>query len=287
MRRYGTPEALRAAIEDRLRNEGAGSGTDVARLRRRTVFERLLVRLERASPGTWVVKGGMALELRLGGRARTTRDLDLSVRANAVLDEVHTLLVDALIEDPDGDGFEFRLSAPTPIAADEAGRPGWTFLTDARLGGRTFERVKIQIVPRADEITGTVRVPLPGALSFAGIEVVEVEVVDPAQHFAEKLHAYTREYGDRPNSRVRDLPDLVLLIEDGLDPHGAHRAAAHVFEVRGTHPLPIALPDPPAGWGPRYAQLAGELDISARTVDDAMTVVRAFWAQALAAETGD
>lgn len=119
MTRYETPEALRAAIEDRLRNEGAGSGTDVARLRRRTVFERLLVRLERASPGTWVVKGGMALELRLGGRARTTRDLDLSVRANAVLDEVHTLLVDALIEDPDGDGFE----PPDPMSPPGA---NWT-----------------------------------------------------------------------------------------------------------------------------------------------------------------
>lgn len=78
MTRYETPEALRAALEDRLRNEGAGSGTDVARLRRRTVFERLLVRLERASPGTWVVKGGMALELRLGpapGRRATSISL--------------------------------------------------------------------------------------------------------------------------------------------------------------------------------------------------------------------
>ena len=42
-----------------------------------SAFERLLVRLELGAPGRWVVKGGMALEMRLGDRARSTRDLDL------------------------------------------------------------------------------------------------------------------------------------------------------------------------------------------------------------------
>jgi len=38
----------------------------VSRLRKRIVFERLLARLVVHAPGEWVLKGGFALELRLG-----------------------------------------------------------------------------------------------------------------------------------------------------------------------------------------------------------------------------
>lgn len=51
---YETPAALRAALEDRLKNQARASGVDLERLRRRTVFERLLVRLDAASPGRWI-----------------------------------------------------------------------------------------------------------------------------------------------------------------------------------------------------------------------------------------
>ena len=37
-------------------------------------------RLERSAPGQWVLKGGMALEVRFGDRARATKDLDLAFR---------------------------------------------------------------------------------------------------------------------------------------------------------------------------------------------------------------
>ncbi|MGH3933482.1 MAG: nucleotidyl transferase AbiEii/AbiGii toxin family protein [Pseudonocardiaceae bacterium] len=35
-----------------------------------------------------------------------------------------------------------------------------------------------------------------------------MEAVDLLQHFAEKLHALTREYPDRSNTRIKDLADL-------------------------------------------------------------------------------
>ena len=279
---YETPGALRAATEDRLARHAREAGVDLERLRRRVVFERILVRLDRGSPGTWVVKGGMALEVRLRDRARTTKDLDLVARVDGDLADLSELVRESLAKDVEGDGFEFRLDRPEAISPDEAGQPGWTFPIDARLDARHFARVRLQIVLRENEITGTVRAPLPGMLSFAGFHAIEVELVNPPQHFAEKLHAYTRDYGGRPNSRVRDLPDMVLLIEEGLDPASARAAAAHVFDVRNTHPLPTQLPDVPADWEERYARYAEELDISAKTTDDAITLLREFWSNAMA-----
>jgi hypothetical protein len=67
---------------------------------------------------------------------------------------------------------------------------------------------------------------MPTLLDFAGLDDLLVEAVDRRQHFAEKLHALTRDYGDRPNTRVKDLPDLLTLIERGLEPDEEPLAAA-------------------------------------------------------------
>ena len=123
---YDTPRALRTALEARLANRSRDSGIDLERLRRRAAFERLLVRLELAAPGRWIVKGGMALEVRLGDRARSTRDLDLALRdVDHDGESVRELLIGCLSEDADGDGFEFRVGPPRPISPDEAGHLGW------------------------------------------------------------------------------------------------------------------------------------------------------------------
>lgn len=280
---HDTPAALRAALEARLGNRSRETGVDLERLRRRAAFERLLVRLELGAPGRWIVKGGMALEVRLGDRARSTRDLDLALRdAGHDGEVVRDLLFECLSQDPDGDGFEFRVEVPSTISADEAGRPGWRFSVLTRLGGRTYATVRVDIVARADEISATQRVELPGILDFAGLGRHTVEVVDPTQHFAEKMHALTRSHGDRPNSRVRDLPDIVLLIEDGLEPT-PHllEVVSHVFDARAMHGLPGELTDPPASWRDHYPMSAGDMDVSAGTLDEAMAVVRRFWAALL------
>src|SRR5919197_1265542 len=62
-------------------------------------------------------------------------DLDLDLR-QAVRDgdEVRERVIEALAEDPEGDGFEFRIGPTRTIDVDEAGRPGWRFLVDPRLG---------------------------------------------------------------------------------------------------------------------------------------------------------
>lgn len=280
---YESPAALRQALETRLGNQSRETGIDLERLRRRAAFERLLVRLELGAPRRWVVKGGMALEIRLGDRARSTRDLDLALRdARGDGSTARELLIDCLSVDREGDAFEFRVGPPTTITLDEAGRPGWRFPVESRMAGRKFANVRLDVVARDDEVSKTQRVALPGVLDFAGLERHEVEVVDPAQHFAEKLHAFTRTYGDRPNTRVRDLPDMVLLIDDGLEPTPElFMIVTRLFEARAEQTLPDELADPPAFWRENYPAMATDLDVSAKTLDEAMTVVRNFWAALL------
>lgn len=82
---YETPQALRTALEHRLRTQSQETGIAVARLRRRVVFQRIVMRLQRAEPGRWVLKGGMALEVRLGDAARLTKDIDLGLRDEVVV----------------------------------------------------------------------------------------------------------------------------------------------------------------------------------------------------------
>lgn len=276
--RYETPAALRHAIDDRLRAE-IRVATDPMRLRRRIVFERMLRRLEATSQGRWVLKGGMALEARYRERSRTTKDLDLAL-ATELADgaALHGEVVHALAVDPDGDWFVFEVDEPTEIAPDEAGRPGWRLTVRAILDGRLFAAVRVDVVARPDELASTERIVMPNTLAFAGVPDVEVEVVDLAQHFAEKLHAFTREYGDRPNTRVKDLTDLVLLVEVGLEPD-AHvlTAVEHVFEARGTHAVPVELPVPPAAWDATYAIQAEELQLVPQEIADAARVVDGFW----------
>jgi len=76
--RYETAAAFRRALTDHLNNRARREGVPVSRLQRQVTFERYLVRLFHGDGLRWVLKGGYALELRMPGTARATRDLDLS-----------------------------------------------------------------------------------------------------------------------------------------------------------------------------------------------------------------
>jgi hypothetical protein len=74
---YRSAAAFKQALEQRLRT-GSTSGVDFARRRQLVVYGRFLARVEDELGESVVVKGGLAVELRLE-RARTTKDVDLRV----------------------------------------------------------------------------------------------------------------------------------------------------------------------------------------------------------------
>jgi predicted neuraminidase len=63
---YQTAAAFRRALETRLAAESIKTATPLVRLRKLVTFDRLLARLLQADPGAWLLKGGLALQLRMG-----------------------------------------------------------------------------------------------------------------------------------------------------------------------------------------------------------------------------
>jgi len=128
---------------------------------------------------------------------------------------------------------------------------------------------------RGDDLLSFVGVPAPVFLAYL-----------VATHVAEKLHAYTVPR-ERPNSRVKDLPDIALLasIAD-IDAATLAGAIRETFAHRATHAVPSSLPEPSGAWEPVYARMAGTDDLPWRTLAALTDAVRAFLDPVLAGITG-
>ena len=284
---YETPEALRMALEHRLNSRASETGIGIDRLRRRVIFERVVARLAHAEPGTWVLKGGMALEVRLQDRARLTKDIDLGLRGTVQERvELQERLVEALGVDPFNDRFVLAAGSVTEMQPDGGGHVTWRSSVTARLAGRQFGAIQLDVSPRAHELEQTDALPLPNSLAFAGIEATTVEIIDVNRHAAEKFHAMARDFGDRENTRVRDLLDLILLIENEMLDRDALSAAVYdVWRERDGSARPSALPVLPASWHDGYERLAENHDLTAQTFAAALAAVTALWADLNIEET--
>lgn len=253
--RYRTAVDFRAALETRLRAESAGSGRSVQRLRRMVAFDRLLARLLVVAPDRWVLKGGLALDFRLGARTRFTRDMDLARMDDA--DAATEDMIAAQACDV-GDFFAFAVQRTDRLDALVDGAAVRYHLS-AQLAGRVFEET-VADVGLSGPFTWTPQsLRCPALLSFAGIAPLDVPVLPLEQHVAEKLHAYTRGYGDGTvsSTRVKDLLDLVLIADLArFDARTLRAALTSVFAVRGRQALPTSVPLPPPGWRDPYARLA-------------------------------
>jgi hypothetical protein len=257
----------------------ASFGTSrVQRARKRLTVERLVVRLQEQRPSGFLVKGGFALEMRLEGRFRTTRDLDVAADAELSTDteDVTDELENACAIDA-RDGFEFRLAGrPEVLESDDESRT-LRYSIEARIAGRQFEQIPLEvrahdlIPPTADAFRGT------DLLGIIGIEPPVIRIVPLDYHFADKIHAFTRPR-KTPNSRVKDLIDMDLLIDLGLpEPDRLRTALEDVFAHRATHPLPAVLLAPPESWRDDYRSRASEIPGAVTDVDAGFERVAAFF----------
>ena len=95
-------------------------------------------------------------------------------------------------------------------------------------------------------------------LSFAGIASATFPMIAREVQFAEKLHSYTMPRSV-PNSRARDLVDMVLLIQEGkISPAKTQAALEAVFARRKSHDVPAVLEPAPDRWGKSFADMAEE-----------------------------
>jgi hypothetical protein len=248
--RYATPEGFKQALETRLRNEARGIGVGMGRLRQVLIFERFLARVFSILGERVVAKGGVVLELRLA-RARTTRDLDLGFSGD--LDRVLEALIRAGELDL-GDRLSFRIEPdrehPT-IDVEGMIYGGRRYRAEARLAGRLYGLPFGVDVAAGDATTVAPDIVQgSGLLAFVGLEPVRLRVY-ALTHVAEKLHAFTLPRS-RPNSRVKDLPDLALLGQTGPFDASTLRARSNVpspFARRTPHPRAFQI-HPPNGRDP-------------------------------------
>jgi hypothetical protein len=131
------------------------------------------------------------------------------------------------------------------------------------------------VSPRTHELHATDRLAIPSSLAFAGIPTVEVEAVDIHRHAAEKFHGMLRDFGERENSRVRDL--AILLEHDLLEPAQTAAAVRSVWLERDNTEPPDNLPRLPESWPDRYRRLAASHGIEIPPYVAAVATVTQLW----------
>lgn len=266
--RYKTATAFRRALEDRLRQQSLESGQALTRLRKMVVFERFLARLAKENPEAWIVKGGFALQLRLGERARTTKDIDVSAVNSWTRKQTIAHLRAALSLDL-ADWFEFEVSEPTEAATGAPGR-GFRFAIRCLLDGRQFENFHLDVGYGDPVLEAPVELTTPNLLAFAEIAPATVRCYPLTTQVAEKLHTYTRTYSSGETTRARDLADILLAASlEQFDSAKLKQALEATFQTRASHDLPREMPDPPRRISASYRQLARELDLPWTTIEEA------------------
>jgi len=246
-RAYASPEAFKQALEQRLRT-GAQTGPRLRRSRQLLVFERFLARISAVFGDAATLKGGLALELRIK-RARATKDVDLRVMGSA--EELLTKLQAAgRLDLSDFMTFEVLPDAEHPeLLNDGLKYDGLRFRVEGKLAGKIYGEPFGTDVVLGEPLFGEPElVTADDLLAFAGLAPPTLRIYPIETHIAEKLHAYTMPRA-RPNTRVKDLPDLALLAT--AQPISAQRlrsALEQTFAFRNTHSLPAQLPQPLTLW---------------------------------------
>jgi hypothetical protein len=222
----------------------------------------------------FTLKGGAAMELRLGLSARASKDYDAAFRARA--EDMLDALDRALAED--WHGFQLQRAEPEPI------RETGSIRLNIRLAykGKSWGTVQLEVAPAEGEAGQEVdRIPAR-PLDPVQIEGPErIACVSVRYQIAQKIHACTEVYPDgRENDRFRDLIDLQLLrglVEDGGLP-AVRAACQEIFELRGKHAWPPEVTIWPS-WADGFAAMAREIGFHTEDVEIAAAELRAFIAE--------
>ncbi len=282
-RTYASPESFKQALEQRLRSS-AKTGAEFARRRQLLVFDRFLARIIAVLGDAATLKGGLVLELRLG-RARTTKDVDLRMMGSS--DDILARLQKAgRLRLGDFMAFEVVPDADYPeIQNDGMQYDGLRFRAECKLAGKLYGQPFGVDVAFGDPILGEPElITAADLLDFAGVAPPTLRLYPIETHLAEKLHAYTMPRV-RPNSRVKDLPDLALLATaQSIAARRLRAALEQTFTFRKTHTLPAFVPAPLDAWRAPYEAMAREDQLAWATLEEVTKAAQAFLDPVLAGD---
>lgn len=269
MTRYGSAAAFHQALEERLKKQPGAHQVK----RNLLAIQRLLWRLSMVNEDV-IVKGGIALRLR-SERARTTSDLDLRLGGDRARLEA---TLRSAVQTPAGDFMSWEFAWTKALEAVD----GQRFRVQCAIGGRPFSSFDVDFAPPEPLVGEVERVVGADWLSFSGVPTPDFRVYPLTTQLAEKLHAYTRPR-DQTNTRVKDLPDIVLIgtLSDGLRRSELVEALRRTFDHRQTHRVPRRFESPPETWRWPYEKLVSLSALPWASLDEAFRLASRFVQPAL------
>lgn len=222
---------------------------------------------------SWIIEGGVALEMRRQGPTQATRDLELIF--NATTEDLIATIEESLRQ-PYGK-FTFRRTG-TPTHLHEANT--WRINIAVRFNGSDWTTVSVDITPRASfgvEMEWVDAIEMRNQFGVQG--PAPLPCLSLRFHIAQKLHEMTAP--DSPahrNERARDAAGVLLFLSEFELPSqlaALREASVLVFESRRRHQWP---PDfaPPERWRGEFERMALYLAWQQSDFDRAMTVLGAF-----------
>lgn len=256
---YATAAAFRRALEDRLKAEAKARGRPLEELRREFLFQRFLALLFSNSEGTWVLKGGASLLMRLA-EARSSKDLDL-----LHLGEIDPVEAIAELRDQtaprEGDHLTFVIgdgisySRTNPVVEISV-----TSYIGAQYGTFSIDlATELHLLAVPERVRPKPVVEVPGLA-----ELPEIVLYPLTDQIADKICAMYELYGDlqSPSSRYRDLVDLTIIIATCELKAEPIRAALNSECKRRGIELPKAMTSPDETWARGYRAYASKTKIT-------------------------
>ena len=280
--------ANRVALERWITQKADEEGIAAARLRRALSFMVLSAVLARFADEEgaplFLLKGGVAMELRVGARARASKDFDTAFRDD--MSRLEDVLAAASVHEHGI--FRLTAGAASPIGPTGAVR----IPVRIALAHYDWATVDLEVSPAegGSQAAAGIEYAAPApALSVFGLpDGPRVPLFPLPYQVAQKLHACTEMREDRDNDRFRDLIDLLLLEEvlTDADLPAVRLACEEVFRLRDRHAWPPEVRIYPL-WTEGYRNLALGMDFPVLEVSDAKVRVDAFVARIASAPVGD
>ena len=218
-------------LKDLIRNLSRQKSADAQILMRNYMMERFLERISLSEyRDKFILKGGMLVAAMVGLDARSTMDLDATVKgANVNIEDIENL-ISAIVSVPIDDGVKFQLKSISEIM-DEAEYPGIRVNLTT-----TFDGVVTPL--KIDISTGDVITPREVRYSFKLMledRSIDIWAYNLETVLAEKMETIITR--TTTNTRMRDLYDiyiLELLHGSTLNQHTLHDALLATANKRGT-----------------------------------------------------
>ena len=229
-------------LKDLIRNLSREKSADAQLLMRNYMMERFLERISLSEyRDKFILKGGMLVAAMVGLDARSTMDLDATVKgANVNVEDIENL-ISAIVSVPIDDGVKFQLKSISEIM-DEAEYPGIRVSMTT-----TFDGVVTPL--KIDISTGDAITPREIRYSFKLMledRSIDIWAYNLETVLAEKLETIITR--TTTNTRMRDFYDLHILGQlhgQSIVPADLHAALIATARKRGTEKY---LADAPAAF---------------------------------------